>query len=292
MSPRPCRIVLCALPARDERVIAVILARVTISPRFRYEMVTPESPCDIAVIDPASSASAAALRQLRERNPQVVALALVDSAAPPGARHIISRRTLWSHLVLTLDSIATHDVSKAAARNPDAAIVVPAAAASTAAPAPAAAAATANLAHARLNALVIDDSATVRAQLEAALRRLGVGCSTAASWDQAEGMLNRHAYDILFLDVVMPGIDGYEACRRIRRNPATRSLPVLMLTSRSSAFDRARGALAGCDMYLIKPIDLSAFHAAVNKVVSRLCHNDLGAARMRGFTPVGAWPST
>lgn len=284
MSPRPIRVVLCALESRDERVLAVILARVT-STHFRYEQVTPESPCDIALIDPASAASGAALRRLRERNPQLATLALVDAAAPSGTRHIVSRRTLWSHLISALDTVATGIAGKSSAHSADSAIVVPVAA-SVAAPGP-----VTSSGNSRLCALIVDDSVTVRTQLEGALQRLGIGSCSADSWDQAEAMLYRRAFDILFLDVVMPGIDGYEACKRVRRNPSTRSLPVLMLTSRSSAFDRARGALAGCDQYLVKPIELSAFHAAVNRVVARLCHNDLSAARQRGFTPATAWPS-
>jgi CheY-like chemotaxis protein len=135
----------------------------------------------------------------------------------------------------------------------------------------------------RLSALVVDDSVTVRNQLQAALQKAGLTADLASSGDQAMLMLSKQTYDIIFLDVVMPGDDGYAVCKAIRKLPANRQTQVMMLTSRSSPFDRARGALAGCDMYLIKPIDLKSFYAAVDRTIMKLCKNDRSVAASRGY---------
>jgi CheY-like chemotaxis protein len=135
----------------------------------------------------------------------------------------------------------------------------------------------------RLTALVVDDSVTVRNQLQAALQKAGLVADLASSGDQAMLMLSKQTYDIIFLDVVMPGDDGYVVCKAIRKLPANRNTQLMMLTSRSSPFDRARGALAGCDMYLIKPIDLKSFYSAVDRTIMKLCKNDRTVAASRGY---------
>ena len=288
MNEQPYRVVTCGLCTREERVLDIVLARV-VSTRFRYVSASHSDPCDIVIVDPQNPLAAAQLRQLRERNPCIAALSLMDGLPAPGARHLLSRRTLWSHLITTLDDVVQHDLLPRAHLRETSAIVGPVAALPKAGES-AAVPAAANHAEARIHALIVDDSATVRTQIEAALRKLGISSDSADDWSAAERLLDSGSYDVMFLDVVMPAVDGYEACRRVRRRPTTRRLPVLMLTSRSSAFDRARGALAGCDMYLVKPIDLAAFHTAVNKIVARICQNDLRKARQRGFTPAAAWP--
>ena len=81
----------------------------------------------------------------------------------------------------------------------------------------------------------------------------------------------------------MPGADGYEVCRSIKKGAYTRSTPVLMLTSRSSPFDRARGALAGCDSYLVKPITWETFFNAIDKVLAKRFRNDRVLLTARGY---------
>jgi twitching motility two-component system response regulator PilG len=63
----------------------------------------------------------------------------------------------------------------------------------------------------------------------------------------------------------LPGADGYQICRAIRKNPATKKTPVVMLTSKSSSFDKIRGSMAGCDTYLTKPVDNATFQEVVKK---------------------------
>lgn len=116
-----------------------------------------------------------------------------------------------------------------------------------------------------LRALVIDDSPTVCKQLELELRNFNIQADIAETAELGLEYLENIKYDIIFLDVILPGTDGYQACKEIRKNPKTKRTPVIMLTSRSSPFDRVRGSLAGCSAYLTKPVDYGMFCDTVEK---------------------------
>jgi len=115
----------------------------------------------------------------------------------------------------------------------------------------------------RIRVLVVDDSPTVRQQLSIAFARMNALCDTASSAEEALARLAETHHDLVLVDVVMPGVDGYKLTRQIRRRH--RGVPVIILTSRSSPFDLARGALAGCNSYLVKPVPLRQLEAAVVK---------------------------
>lgn len=108
-------------------------------------------------------------------------------------------------------------------------------------------------------ALVVDDSPTVRKQLEIELRDFHVHVDSAETGEVGLELAEKNFYDIIFLDVVLPNADGYQVCKAIKKNSATKRTPVVMLTSKSSPFDRVRGSLAGCDTYLTKPVDYEKF---------------------------------
>ena len=112
----------------------------------------------------------------------------------------------------------------------------------------------------RHRALVIDDSPTVRKQLILELGCFNIQVDTAETGEQGLEMLEIYRYDVVFLDVVMPGADGYQVCKQIRRNLETKRTPVVMLTSKSSQFDKVRGSLAGCSAFLTKPVDYENFY--------------------------------
>jgi twitching motility two-component system response regulator PilG len=104
--------------------------------------------------------------------------------------------------------------------------------------------------------LVVDDNATVRMFMQAKLAPFKFEIDFAESGEQAVGLTGSREYACVFLDVVMPGIDGYQVCKLIKSNKqAIKKTAVVMLTSRSSPFDKLRGSLAGCDEYLTKPLD-------------------------------------
>lgn len=104
--------------------------------------------------------------------------------------------------------------------------------------------------------LVVDDNATVRAFMQAKLAPFQFDVDFAETGEEAIGLSGTHDYTCVFLDVVLPGIDGYQVCKLIKNNKqAIKKTSVVMLTSRSSPFDKLRGSLAGCDEYLTKPLD-------------------------------------
>jgi len=116
-----------------------------------------------------------------------------------------------------------------------------------------------------LTALVVDDSAPVRKQIELELKMFGIHVDTAETGEQAIEYINKNYYNLVFLDVVLPGIDGYHLCKMFKKDKAKKKIPVIMLTSKSSPFDRVKGALAGCDTYLTKPVKQETFQKTVKK---------------------------
>jgi two-component system cell cycle response regulator len=104
--------------------------------------------------------------------------------------------------------------------------------------------------------LVVDDNASVRMFMKAKLARFGFEVDYAETGEQAVALTGSREYACVFLDVVLPGIDGYQVCKMIKSNKqAIKKTAVVMLTSRNSPFDKLRGSLAGCDEYLTKPLD-------------------------------------
>jgi twitching motility two-component system response regulator PilG len=104
--------------------------------------------------------------------------------------------------------------------------------------------------------LVVDDSLAVRAHLRSLLEPRGFVVTDADSVEVALQSVARRSFDCVLMDVLMPEVDGYEGCRQIKsRLRGANAIPVVMLTSKGSPFDRIRGKMAGCDAYLTKPVD-------------------------------------
>src|SRR5690606_3789285 len=121
----------------------------------------------------------------------------------------------------------------------------------------------------RPRALIVDDSPTVRRQLSLALHRMGLDAEAVASAREALDVLAMRSYELMLADVVMPELDGYQLTRAVRRERDLRGMPVILLTSRSSPFDLARGALAGCNSYLVKPVSMQTLHETVQRQLRR-----------------------
>lgn len=102
--------------------------------------------------------------------------------------------------------------------------------------------------------LVVDDSATVRAFMRAKLAPFRFDVDYAENGEVAIDMAQAKNYTCIFLDILMPGMDGYQVCKRLKSSAATKGSAVVMLSSKSSAFDKFRGSWAGCDAYLGKPV--------------------------------------
>jgi twitching motility two-component system response regulator PilG len=111
--------------------------------------------------------------------------------------------------------------------------------------------------------LIIDDSNTIRRSAELFLRQAGYEVILAEDGFDALSKISDHQPSIIFVDVMMPRLDGYQTCALIKQNPAYRSTPVIMLSSKDGLFDRARGRLAGSDRYLTKPFNKDGLVRAV-----------------------------
>ena len=105
----------------------------------------------------------------------------------------------------------------------------------------------------RVKVLVIDDSNTIRRSAEMFLRQAGYEVILAEDGFDALAKISDHEPQVIFVDIMMPRLDGYQTCALIKQNPVLKSTPVIMLSSKDGVFDRARGRLAGSDQYLTKP---------------------------------------
>jgi twitching motility two-component system response regulator PilG len=101
--------------------------------------------------------------------------------------------------------------------------------------------------------MVIDDSKTIRRSAETLLKKVGCEVVTAIDGFEALAKITEHKPDIIFVDIMMPRLDGYQTCALIKNNQAFKATPVIMLSSKDSIFDRARGRIVGSERYLTKP---------------------------------------
>jgi len=115
--------------------------------------------------------------------------------------------------------------------------------------------------------LLVEDDPAARQGLELALRRLGYGVRSAATGESALEGFSDAAVDVVVLDVMLPGLDGFEVCRRLRRD---REVPVIMLTARGDDLDIVGGLEAGADDYVVKPVEPRVLDARVRAVLRRM----------------------
>lgn len=117
----------------------------------------------------------------------------------------------------------------------------------------------------KLRILVVDDSATIRRSAETMLANEGCDVITAENGFEALSKITRHHPDLIFVDIMMPRLDGYQTCAIIKNNIEFRETPVVMLTSKDGLFDMARGRVVGSDQYLTKPFTRDELLGAVKQ---------------------------
>jgi twitching motility two-component system response regulator PilG len=104
-----------------------------------------------------------------------------------------------------------------------------------------------------LKVMVIDDSKAIRRSAESLLQKAGCEVLTADNGFEALPIISGQHPDIIFIDIMMPRLDGYQTCALVKNNPKYRDIPVVMLSSKDGLFDRAKGRVVGAEQYLTKP---------------------------------------
>ncbi len=118
-----------------------------------------------------------------------------------------------------------------------------------------------------LKIMLIDDSRTIRRSAETMLSSEGCEVITANDGFEALALIHRHKPDLIFVDIMMPRLDGYQTCAIIKNNARFRKVPVIMLTSKDGLFDKARGRIVGSDHYLTKPFTRNELLRAVHELL-------------------------
>ncbi|HEU4778795.1 MAG TPA: response regulator [Steroidobacteraceae bacterium] len=204
--------------------------------------VTPLSPSALsAAVAPSTSSTRANLRVVPNPSPLAASLPaaarIVDApmAPPPSA--------------------------------PTAAVAASVAAAPLPAPSPVAPVATPTPRHEEHNfrVLAVDDSPLMRTFLQNKLQPYGITPEFASSGEEALFKISKQHFDMIFLDVMLPGMDGYDVCKMIKKNKDNSLMKVVMLTSKDKTFDKIRGTMAGCDGYLTKPVDELKLRAIIER---------------------------
>lgn len=120
-----------------------------------------------------------------------------------------------------------------------------------------------------IKVMVIDDSNTIRRSAEIFLSQAGCQVILAEDGFDALAKITDHNPDVIFVDIMMPRLDGYQACALIKKNSRFKGTPVIMLSSKDGIFDRARGRIVGSDLYLTKPFTKDSLLSAVGAHAQR-----------------------
>ncbi|MEM6511426.1 MAG: twitching motility response regulator PilG [Pseudomonadota bacterium] len=119
-----------------------------------------------------------------------------------------------------------------------------------------------------LKILVVDDSKTIRRTAETLLTKEGCQVYTAIDGFDALSKIADHQPDLIFVDIMMPRLDGYETCSLIKHNKMFKQTPVIMLSSKDGLFDRARGRIVGSEQYLTKPFTKDELLGAISNQIN------------------------
>jgi CheY-like chemotaxis protein len=209
--------------------------------------VTPLSPSALsAAVAPSTSATRANLRVVP--NPSPLAASLPGAAAAAAAR------------IADAPMVPPPSAPVAVAAAPAPAVVLPP-------PSPVSPVAVPTPRHEEHNfrVLAVDDSPLMRTFLQNKLQPYGITPEFAASGEEALFKISKQHFDMIFLDVMLPGMDGYDVCKMIKKNKDNSLMKVVMLTSKDKTFDKIRGTMAGCDGYLTKPVDELKLRAIIER---------------------------
>ncbi len=249
----------------EERDQNVLLTLITLAknrlPRFTLFEPSPDKKmADILIVDadkPDAVQRWNAYLKLHQKTADistVMACEEVPSSSPNDKTSYMKKPLAATRLLSVLEELVTHHQGYEAPQAFDGEITgsVDAAAATGGA-------------NNNIAALVVDDSLPVRIQMKKALINIAGRVDFAETGEEAEKLIRSNNYDIIFLDVILPGVDGYDLCKMIKKDPQKAKTPVIMLTSNSSPADSIKGKMAGCDTYLIKPVRQDIFKEVIHE---------------------------
>lgn len=269
MSDAPVKVSVIGIPAQEEKRLQAAFKH-SETRATTYQFAELESLPDILMVNADEPDALIKWRQYRDKlendGNSVPSSVLVSQNREFQTKHYQVRRPLIaSRAISILDQVASNELG----RQNDVAFATGATASTT--PATVAPATTTPSVATNGNgyaALVVDDSLPVRIQLDQALKPFAQKVDFAETGEEAFELINGNTYDLIFLDVVLPGVDGYEICKVIKQGKA-KDIPVIMLTGNSSPADRIKGKLAGCDTYLIKPVGEAVFQEVVQNYLKK-----------------------
>ena len=130
----------------------------------------------------------------------------------------------------------------------------------------------ANLSYKGYSVLIVDDYPQFQVMLASTLGTMAeIGqIDIAESGENAIKLAETKHFDLIFLDVMMPGISGYETCTRLRENSSYKKTPIIMVSGNSLPFDEVKGIISGCTTYVTKPIQKEPFLKLTNRMLARL----------------------
>ncbi len=256
MQTRIFKVALLGINKYDQQVLSSIFWLSNNRTRV-YRPATLQEGVDLAIVDHYAPAD---WQRLQAQYPRLPVVRIGEAA--DGSPYALSKPFIATRVLRLLDQLTIQELAYA----PD--LVV--GQAQTVAPEVRSALLNARQPGSGLRVLVVDDSAAIRKLMELELKIHQLQPDFAETAAQAFERLSNFSYDLIFLDVVLPDLDGYQICRAIKQDVRKRQVPVVMLTSKSSPFDRIRGKLAGCNSYLSKPVS--------HEQMSRIIQQYLGAS--------------
>jgi twitching motility two-component system response regulator PilG len=277
-SKRTYAVTMIGIP-ENERHVLMNIFRLSLYRAHSYKLASPDDPTEILMVDADDTQAMTEWRAFRgdgntrpffgasaEIKPKIPTVMVTKEKLPDSLPYYIRRPFVATRVLGVLDQLVDKELGEKRERiigEEAAKPVIKEAAPVAPPPPPETAKSTA------VTALIVDDSRPVRKQIELELKLFGIQVDSAESGEQAFEMLNQKSYDLIFLDVVLPGVDGYHICKAIKKDKIKKKTPVIMLTGKSSPFDRVKGALAGCDTYLTKPVKQASFQKVVKKYLDK-----------------------
>ena len=258
-------VAIIGIPDHDKKVLSNIFKLSHYRSRsYTLTTLSADAIPEILIVEAGNPAALAEWRTFQSHDGirASVPTVMVVQSKPESYRYTIQRPFVASRVLRTLEEVATRELASTQTvdvQHHAAPAAAAAAVGSVPTPMPEL------QQQQRYTALVVDDSMPVRKQIELELKPFDVQVDFAATAERAFTLLDGKNYDIVFLDVVLPGADGYQVCKNIKKNKAKKRTPVIMLTGKSSPFDRIKGKFAGCDTYLTKPVGRDSFQKVVRK---------------------------